>query len=78
MNSIKLRLILLINYDFLVPTRVGDDVRLNIPAGHIIKTKSPSTDEGGVGHGAAALDTPLLVPDSQYIHYLKRCNEMND
>ena len=51
--------------------RSGNDILLNTNGGHIIKTKSPTTDEGGVGYGASVLDTPLLIPDEQYIKYLE-------
>ncbi len=38
----------------------------------MLKTKYPSTDEGGVGYGASALDTPLLIPDEKYIELLSQ------
>ena len=51
--------------------RSGNNVLLNTNGGHMMKTKSPTTDEGGIAHGASVLDTPLLIPDEQYIKYLE-------
>ena len=52
--------------------RSGSNVLLNVEAGQMLKTKYPSTDEGGVGYGASALDTPLLIPDEKYIELLSQ------
>ena len=56
--------------------RCGDKVIYNTTAGQMFKTKAPSSDEGGVGYGASALDTPLLIPDQQYIEYLKQIERL--
>jgi len=41
--------------------RVGDEVVMNKPGGHLLRTKAASSDEGGVAAGYAVLDSPLLV-----------------
>ncbi len=47
--------------------RIGiTTVLLNDTAGHAIRSKHPSLDEGGLGYGASALDTPLLIPNDHY------------
>ncbi|KAI9146467.1 glutathione synthase [Paraphysoderma sedebokerense] len=39
----------------------GDEVHLNEPVGHLLRTKSSTTNEGGVAAGFAVIDSPLLV-----------------
>lgn len=39
----------------------ADSPLLNVPAGHLLRTKVEGTDEGGVAAGFAVLDSPLLV-----------------
>ncbi len=59
-------------YDFsFLFYRCGDNVLYNTTAGQMLKTKAPSSDEGGIAQGASALDTPLLIPEQQYIEYFK-------
>lgn len=41
--------------------RRGDKVLLNNEAGHLIRTKAATSDEGGVAAGFAVLDSPLLT-----------------
>lgn len=41
--------------------RRGGRVLLNREAGHLVRTKASSSDEGGVAAGYAVLDSPLLV-----------------
>ena len=41
--------------------RRGDTVLLSAEAGHLVRTKAASSDEGGVAAGFAVLDSPLLV-----------------
>ena len=41
--------------------RKGGSVLLNEPAGHLVRTKTASSDEGGVAAGFAVLDSPLLA-----------------
>ena len=41
--------------------RSGETVLLNAPAGHLLRTKTADSDEGGVAAGFAVLDSPLLV-----------------
>ena len=38
----------------------GDTVILNAEAGHLIRTKAATSDEGGVAAGFAVLDSPYL------------------
>lgn len=45
---------------------------MNESIGQLLKAKPAELDEGGVVSGISALDTPLLVPDTQYINYLQR------
>ena len=40
--------------------RHGDEVLLNNEAGHLLRTKAATSDEGGVAAGFAVLDSPLL------------------
>ena len=39
----------------------GDDVLMNVAAGHLLRTKPADADEGGVASGFAVLDSPFLV-----------------
>eukprot|EP00891_Asterochloris_glomerata_P000176 jgi/Astpho2/176/fgenesh1_pg.00004_%23_70_t len=41
--------------------RQGDDVLLNKQAGHLVRTKAATSNEGGVAAGFAVLDSPYLV-----------------
>ena len=41
--------------------RQGDTVLLNKEAGHLIRTKAATSDEGGVAAGFAVLDSPYLT-----------------
>jgi glutathione synthetase len=41
--------------------RRGDEVLLNAGAGHLVRTKAATSDEGGVAAGYAVLDSPVLV-----------------
>ena len=41
--------------------RQGSAVLLNRAAGHLLRTKAATSDEGGVAAGFAVLDSPLLV-----------------
>ena len=41
--------------------RRGDRVLLNAEAGHLIRTKAATSDEGGVAAGFAVLDSPYLT-----------------
>lgn len=41
--------------------RRGDKVLMNNEAGHLIRTKAATSDEGGVAAGFAVLDSPLLT-----------------
>lgn len=41
--------------------RLGDSVILNEEAGHLIRTKAATSDEGGVAAGFAVLDSPYLT-----------------
>uniref|UniRef100_A0A061S7Y8 Glutathione synthetase n=1 Tax=Tetraselmis sp. GSL018 TaxID=582737 RepID=A0A061S7Y8_9CHLO len=41
--------------------RVGDRILLNETAGHLVRTKADSSNEGGVAAGFAVLDSPYLV-----------------
>ena len=41
--------------------RRGDEVILNREAGHLVRTKAATSDEGGVAAGFAVLDSPYLV-----------------
>jgi hypothetical protein len=40
---------------------IGSVVHLNQAAGHLLRTKSADSDEGGVASGYAVLDSVLLV-----------------
>lgn len=40
--------------------RRGDTVLLNEEAGHLVRTKAATSDEGGVAAGFAVLDSPML------------------
>ncbi|KAI9597537.1 glutathione synthase [Syncephalis fuscata] len=46
--------------------RHDDHLVLNEPAGHLLRTKSEDTQEGGVATGYAVIDSPLLVEDDVY------------
>ncbi len=41
--------------------RRGDRVILNREAGHLVRTKAATSDEGGVAAGFAVLDSPYLI-----------------
>lgn len=41
--------------------RRGERVLLNREAGHLVRTKAATSDEGGVAAGFAVLDSPYLV-----------------
>lgn len=41
--------------------RNGDKIVLNKQAGHLLRTKTASSDEGGVATGFAVLDSPYLI-----------------
>lgn len=41
--------------------RRGANVLLSAEAGHLVRTKAETSDEGGVAAGYAVLDSPLLV-----------------
>ena len=41
--------------------RKGDEVLLNREAGHLVRTKAATSDEGGVAAGFAVLDSPYLI-----------------
>lgn len=41
--------------------RRGGEVLLSAEAGHLVRTKAETSDEGGVAAGFAVLDSPLLV-----------------
>lgn len=41
--------------------RRGSQVLLSAEAGHLVRTKAATSDEGGVAAGFAVLDSPLLV-----------------
>ena len=41
--------------------RQGTTVLLNRQAGHLLRTKAATSDEGGVAAGFAVLDSPLLL-----------------
>ena len=40
---------------------------LNTHAGHMLRTKAATVDEGGVSFGVGALDIPILIPDDKYV-----------
>lgn len=44
-----------------VMVRRGETVLMNKDAGHLVRTKMATSDEGGVAAGFAVLDSPLLV-----------------
>lgn len=46
---------------FGVYLRRGRDVLLNREAGHLVRTKTATSDEGGVAAGFAVLDSPYLI-----------------
>jgi hypothetical protein len=41
--------------------RTKDTIILNNQIGHLLRSKSVGTDEGGIAAGFAALDSPYLV-----------------
>ena len=41
--------------------RSGGKVLLDSPAGHLLRTKVASSDEGGVAAGFAVIDSPRLI-----------------
>ena len=41
--------------------RRGDLVIVNTAAGHLVRTKAATSDEGGVAAGFAVLDSPYLM-----------------
>ena len=41
--------------------RRGDKAILNREAGHLVRTKAATSDEGGVAAGFAVLDSPFLM-----------------
>ena len=41
--------------------KAGDQVLMNECCGHLLRTKSVKSDEGGVAAGFAVLDSPYLV-----------------
>lgn len=45
----------------LLSRSVGSSAILNKAAGHLLRTKTASSDEGGVATGYAVLDSPYLV-----------------
>jgi glutathione synthase len=47
--------------------RRGDRVLLNTSAGHCLRTKPASANEGGIIIGVSALDSPLLVATEEFI-----------
>ena len=47
--------------------RCGDEVLCSSQDGHILRTKVLGTDEGGVSCGAAALDSPNLIPMEEFV-----------
>jgi len=40
----------------------GDEEFINEDGGHLLRTKTASSDEGGVAAGFAVLDSPYLTP----------------
>ncbi len=46
---------------FGVWVRRGQEVVLDAEAGHLVRTKASTSDEGGVAAGFAVLDSPFLV-----------------
>ncbi|WIA42733.1 hypothetical protein OEZ86_008676 [Tetradesmus obliquus] len=40
--------------------RIGDEVMINEEVGHLVRTKTSSSNEGGVAAGFAVLDSPML------------------
>lgn len=46
--------------------RKGDKVLLNREAGHLVRTKPSTSDEGGVAAGFAVLDSPYLVDTQSF------------
>ncbi|KAH6569210.1 hypothetical protein BASA50_002873 [Batrachochytrium salamandrivorans] len=44
----------------------GPVIHKNLIAGHLLRTKSASVDEGGVATGIAVIDTPLLISGLTY------------
>ena len=40
---------------------ITSEVEMNTVAGHLLRTKNAQTEGGGVVHGTAAFDSPLLV-----------------
>lgn len=47
--------------DFLTFPRTKDKILYNKHAGHMLRTKLATADEGGVIAGVGALDSPYLV-----------------
>jgi glutathione synthase len=41
--------------------KVGKEVRINECSGHLLRTKTASSNEGGVAAGFAVLDSPYLT-----------------
>ena len=41
--------------------KVGDSVTVNECVGHLLRTKTATSDEGGVAAGFSVLDSPYLV-----------------
>ena len=52
--------------------RKGDRVILNSSAGHSMRTKLSSENEGGVSLGVGAVDSPCLVPEDEFIKNLNQ------
>ncbi|XP_062501008.1 glutathione synthetase-like isoform X2 [Corticium candelabrum] len=48
-------------YGVYVKNTITSEVEMNTVAGHLLRTKNAQTEGGGVVHGTAAFDSPLLV-----------------
>ncbi|RKP22479.1 hypothetical protein SYNPS1DRAFT_25761 [Syncephalis pseudoplumigaleata] len=53
----------------------GSDLVLNEPVGHLLRTKSEDTQEGGVATGYAVIDSPLLVENDVYRRWCQMPHE---
>lgn len=54
-------------FGYLHTIRKGQQVLLNQEGGYILRTKPVNVNEGGVAAGAGSLDSPILIPDADFI-----------
>ena len=60
----------LINTIYYIIFRKGDCILMNTSSGHLVRSKPHSSDEGGVAIGIAALDSPWLVSNEDYVMFI--------